>query len=123
MRPEAIDAAGFGHEPYAPRAATRRYEYAFGKALVFGSGFRHSTEPGRAAAGTSLHAYLCFTFGTDEQRRWPEIARTLDTQSRVVKHPDGQLGLSHLGEEIQKLVDGVATADEEPVEAAVAESA
>ena len=105
MRPEAIDAAGFGHEPYAPRAATRRYEYAFGKALVFGSGFRHSTEPGRAAAGTSLHAYLCFTFGSDMPEHWPLVAQTVDgDQSRVIAPPgsDGAVTLSRLGRRLQE---------------------
>ena len=95
MRPEAIDAAGFGHEAMAPRGDTgvRRYTYTFGKALVFGSGFRHSTEPGRAAAGASPHAYLCFTFGSDMPEHWPLIAQTVDgDQSRVIAPPGGDGG-------------------------------
>lgn len=46
-------------------------------------------------------ADLCFTFGTDEQAQWGAIAETLDTQSRIVKHPDGELQLSALGNAIE----------------------
>ena len=105
IRPEAIEAAGFGHEPFVPRGATRRYEYARGKAIVFGSGFRHSTEPGRAAAGASPHAYLCFTFGTDLPEHWPHIAQTVDgDQSRVIAPPggDGAVALSRLGRRLHE---------------------
>lgn len=76
----------------------RRYTYAKGRAIVFGSGFVHSTEPGRSLGGET-HAFLCFTFGTDEQAAWPEISETLGSQSRIVRHPDGELRLSELGEE------------------------
>ena len=34
---------------------------------------------------TQAHAYLCFTFGTDQQQRWGEISRTLGSQSRVAQ--------------------------------------
>jgi len=81
-----------------------RYEYRKGKAIVFGSQFEHSTEPGEGHNG-ECHAFLCFTFGTDEQSRWTQIARTLDTQSRIVAHPNGQLVLSHLGREIERIVN------------------
>ena len=83
----------------------KRYVYKKGKAIVFGSKFEHSTEPGAGQDGEQ-HAYLCFTFGTDNQERWPDIAQTLDTQSRIVMHPNGELSLSRLGLAIQKLVDG-----------------
>ena len=69
-------------------------------AVVFGSGFHHSTEPGCGVDG-EVHGYLCFTFGTDEEEAWPEIGKTLDTQSRVVVHPNGELMLSQLGEGIE----------------------
>ena len=82
-----------------------RYMYKKGRAIVFGSQFLHSTEPGRGHKG-EVHAYLCFTFGTDRQGAWPRIAKTLDTQSRVVMHPDGQLALSKIGREIERMVQG-----------------
>ena len=81
----------------------RRYVYQKGKAVVFGSLFDHSTEPGAGRDGQP-HAYLCFTFGTDREASWPNIARTIDTQSRVVVHPDGEMRLSQLGEQIEELV-------------------
>jgi len=84
----------------------RRYVYKKGRAVVFGSDFVHSTEPGQGYDG-EVHAYLCFTFGTDQQERWPEIARTLDTQSRVVVHPDGAMRLSKLGAHIQALLEAM----------------
>ena len=84
----------------------RRYVYKKGRAVVFGSDFLHSTEPGQGH-GSEVHAYLCFTFGTDQQERWPQIARTLDTQSRVVVHPDGSMRLSKLGAHIQALLDAM----------------
>ena len=78
----------------------RRYTYAKGKAVVFGSRFEHSTEPGAGADG-EVHAYLCFTFGTDLQARWPAIAETLDTQSRIAQQPDGELRLTAVGRAIE----------------------
>ena len=82
----------------------RRYTYRRGRAIVFGAGFEHSTEPGRCADGQP-HAYLCFTFGTDRQAAWEQISRTLDTQSRIVCQPDGTLGLSHLGRELERMIE------------------
>ena len=114
LRPEAIDAAGFGHEHYARRGATRRYDYTLGKAIVFGSGFRHSTEPGRAAAGTSPHVYLCFTFGSDMPEHWPLIAQTVDgDQSRVIAPPggDGAVALSRLGRRLRDEHEASDTAE------------
>ena len=85
--------------------ALKRYEYRRGKAIVFGSGFEHSTEPGAGHDG-EVHAYLCFTFGTDDQERWPQIAETLDMQSRIMQQPCGELRLSALGRAIEAaLVD------------------
>ena len=89
-----------------------RYVYRKGKAVVFGSRFLHSTEPGQAANG-QLHAYLCFTFGTDDQSRWPQIERTLGTQSRLVMHPDGVMRLSSLGQAIESALEAMREADAE----------
>ena len=85
----------------------RRYTYHKGQAIVFGSRFLHSTEPGRGKDG-QMHSYLCFTFGTDDGSAWPEIAQTLDTQSRVLFHPSGKLELSKLGKAIEEaLIENV----------------
>ena len=81
----------------------KRYVYEKGKAVVFGSRFEHSTEPGASREpNDGPHAYLCFTFGTDRQERWPDIARTLGTQSRIVVEPDGELRLSAVGRAIEE---------------------
>ena len=42
-------------------SASARYEYKKGSAIVLGSSFEHSTEPGAAHADDGIHAYLCFT--------------------------------------------------------------
>ena len=69
----------------APPSRTARYVYSRGKAIIFGGGFWHSTEPGRSAQPDDApHAYLCFTFGTDSAERWPEIAKTVAKQTRVL---------------------------------------
>jgi hypothetical protein len=94
------------------QSEVRRYAYSKGKAVVFGSGFEHSTEPGAGLDGEA-HAYLCFTFGTDQQERWPQIERTLGTQSRIVAQPDGELRLSGLGTELERAVEEFAVASAE----------
>ena len=86
---------------YKSRGGVRRYTYTKGRAVVFGSRFEHSTEPGKGRDGEP-HVYLCFTFGTDRQDAWASIARTLGTQSRIVRHPDGALRLTKVGEQIEE---------------------
>jgi len=89
--------SGDGHS--ADAAFRRRYVYSKGRAIAFGDRFMHSTEPGSGRDGQQ-HAYLCFTFGTADPVRWPAIARTLNTQSRVLAGADGSLRLSELGETV-----------------------
>ena len=69
-------------KPASSLAKTRRYVYRFGKAIVFGASFRHSTEPGTSGSKGAPRAYLCFTFGTDQPEHWPLISQTIDSQSR-----------------------------------------
>ena len=61
-----------------------------------------------------VHAYLCFTFGTDEQARWSDISQTLDTQSRIVQQPDGQIRLSAIGRAIEEAMRGLESGAHEP---------
>lgn len=92
--------------------AVQRYQYQRGRAIVFGSGFEHSTEPGETAeAGSAPHVYLCFTFGTDRQERWGDISKTLGSQSRVIVHPDGEMRLSATGEEIEAMLEQMVAAE------------
>ena len=82
-------------------AALRQYSYVPGKAIVFGAGFRHSTEPGCAACRTEPQAFLCLTFGTDRLDMWPAIAhKGLRDQSRVLSRPDGSIERTGLGEQV-----------------------
>ena len=79
----------------------RQYQYKCGTAIVFGGGFRHGTEPGRAAVPSEPHAFLCFTFGTDQMTKWHAIAnKGLRDQSRLLIRPDGSLEETGLGEHI-----------------------
>ena len=76
----------------------QQYTYTCGKAIVFGAGFRHSTEPGRAASASEPQAFLCLTFGTDKLEMWPAIAnKGLRDQSRLLTRPDGSLEKTGLG--------------------------
>ena len=87
------------------RPALRQYCYKKGKALVFGSRFEHSTEPGAGHEGEQ-HAYLCFMFGTGDQAAWADISATMDAQARVVQEPDGELRLTALGRAIERALGG-----------------
>lgn len=91
----SVDGNGDGDE--ADEACWRRYVYSKGRAIAFGDRFTHSTEPGVGHDGQQ-HAYLCFTFGTADPSRWPAIAETLNSQSRVLAGSDGAMQLSGLGE-------------------------
>lgn len=87
-------------------APPARYAYKKGRAIIFGGRFRHSTEPGAAHEDDGVHAYLCFTFGTDRDEHWPTIYRTIGgEQSRVTCTTDGRLVLTRLGEELEIELD------------------
>ena len=85
--------------------ASARYEYRMGKGIIFGASFAHSTEPGSAHEQDGLHAYLCFTFGTDRPKHWPGVAESIGGQSRVVGAMDGSLVRTRLGEEIAREIE------------------
>eukprot|EP00966_Prymnesium_polylepis_P121631 2811301-Prymnesium_polylepis.2 len=87
---ESGAASEFGDAGGAPGAKElRRYVYRRGKAIVFSSRFRHSTEPGCAPDGKP-QVYLCFVFGTDRPCHWPAIVQALEyLQSRMICRPDG----------------------------------
>lgn len=96
-------------EPAMRRSrAKRRYQYTKGKAICFGAEFLHSTEPG-AALHNEPHAYLSFTFGSDDETLWPLIASAVvDTdQSRVLACSNGTMILSRLGREMAGLTDSI----------------
>jgi len=139
---EGHKGAGSFHLLYQDtQGKTCRYRYHHGEAIVFGARFVHSTEPGRAAAGTSAatctetvpspprsdpqnnvalrttapnaHVYLCFTFGSDQLEHWPAIAQTVDgKQSRQICPPGQPAGQLRL--QLSKLGKAMeaGTADE-----------
>ena len=93
----------------------RQYVYRRGEALVFSSHFRHSTEPGAALRGHRRpHAFLCFTFGTDQPDHWPHILPTIGGyQSRFLCRHDGQFELTEIGRHLREedVAAGRATPD------------
>ena len=108
--PQEIDDEGGEHErgsadgptPMELMGNQARYEYKKGTAICFGASFCHSTEPGSAHADDGLHAYLCFTFGTDDPQHWPMIADTISYYTRVCRDTDGNLVPTLLGKSLQK---------------------
>ena len=63
-----------------------KYKYEFGKGLVFGSHFLHSTEVG---SSTSPSILLSMTFGTDKMNLWEPISKTALYQGNLVRLPNG----------------------------------
>ena len=99
-RPEEEEDGGRANGRGAGGMEEARYEYKKGTGLVFGSHFRHSTEPGRPHPDDGVHAYLCFTFGTDDPTHWPMIGSAIGGQSRVCRSTSGELELTRLGREL-----------------------
>lgn len=63
------------------------YSYRQGEAIAFGDNFDHSTKPGRSDRPVVL---LCFEYGTDRMEHWPQINRTIGSQTTHLRQPDGQ---------------------------------
>merc|ERR1719498_1669222 len=82
---------------------TRQYRYTRGEAICFGSHFQHTTEPGRAAAADGgLHAYLCFTFGSDKEEHFAHVYETQGSYaSRVIRTPSGETLLTDIGRHLE----------------------
>lgn len=81
-----------------------QYRYATGEAILFGSHFEHSTQPGFARGGAGApHAFLCFTFGCDDLSFYEEhIAPTISGyQSRMLVAADGSVRLTQLGQYLE----------------------
>ena len=82
-----------------------QYRYEEGEAILFGSHFMHSTEPGAARRGAAApHAFLCFTFGSDDLGFYEEhVAPTISGyQSRILVAADGSVRLTEIGEYLEK---------------------
>jgi len=86
------------------KGAVHQYQYEEGEAILFGSHFMHSTEPGRARQGAAApHAFLCFTFGSDDLSFYEDhVAPTISGyQSRIVVAADGAVRLTEIGEYLE----------------------
>ncbi len=64
----------------------KKYSYRADSAIVFGSGFVHSTDLGSAESPSVL---LSLTFGTDKMEHWGAISKTAASQSRLFRLPCG----------------------------------
>lgn len=77
-----------GHLAYEDAQGQRQhYLYQIGKALIFGEGFLHSTEP--YAPTQTLRVLLSLTFGTDKWQHWPILKQTIQAQSHYYLQPCG----------------------------------
>jgi hypothetical protein len=69
---------------------TKQYRYKLGEAIVFGDGFEHATQTGRAPVPL---AFLCFTFGdrncTEEE--WSAAQEYISQQGPIYQDPCGRL--------------------------------
>ena len=68
------------------RGSIRKYTYRTNRAIVFGSGFVHSTDLGSAESPSVL---LSLTFGTDKMEHWGEVSKSVVSQSRLFRLPCG----------------------------------
>ena len=64
----------------------RKYKYEIGKAIVFGSDFKHSTDIGSSSSPSVL---LSMTFGTDKMQLWKPISKYVLGQGNVGRLPNG----------------------------------
>jgi hypothetical protein len=67
--------------------AIGEYDYVAGEAIAFGENFAHSTKPGHSDDPVIL---LCFEYGTDKMKHWPNIYRTVGRQVTHLRQPDGR---------------------------------
>ena len=68
------------------QGSIRKYSYRADRAIVFGSGFLHSTDLGSAESPSVL---LSLTFGTDKMQHWSEISEYVAAQSILFRLPSG----------------------------------
>ena len=90
------DELGEQQQQIDPADGVCTYPYCKGRAIVFGSNFLHSTEPGHAASPDEPSVYLCFEFGSDEDHHWPNIKSTIGQQTRLLARFDGQFVPGHM---------------------------
>jgi hypothetical protein len=70
------------------------YYYKPGEAIVFAEGFCHSSMPTKNKREVFL---LSFTFGTDDMSYWPQLSKSVQTQSNLIRLPNGDFRVRNLG--------------------------
>ncbi len=65
----------------------RKHQYKYGEAVIFGDGFKHTTETYHKSV--SLRVMLSLTFGTDKMKYWPVLQKTIGGQSKFMYLPCG----------------------------------
>ena len=68
------------------RGEVAEYAYRYGKGLIYGDHFQHSTMPGQTNQRCVL---LAFMFGTNKMKNWQNIAVTAAHQGGLHCQPDG----------------------------------
>ena len=72
----------------------RVYKYTMGKAVIFGGGLFHSSQPCRPRSRQEVQrpwAFLCFNFGTDKIDYWPTIKENIECSGKLIVQPDGEV--------------------------------
>ncbi len=86
---EDMSSTGDGHLAYLDaRGRSCIYCYRKGTAIVIGTSFVHGTQ---VVASGQPRAFLCFTFGSDKEKYWPELKKSIYYQSRLLCTPGGTL--------------------------------
>lgn len=93
-----------GHLLYEDLAGQiQTYRYRLDQALIFGTGFLHSTEP--YSPTETLRVLVSLTFGSDQWADWPLIKKNIQKQARYFYLPCGHLAghcLCELKHQLQK---------------------
>lgn len=70
------------------------YQYKLGKAVIFGGGSMHSTQPCSPRSLEDVQrpwAFICFNFGTTVMEYWPELQKNIACSGKMIMRPDGTM--------------------------------
>ena len=71
------------------------YHYRQGEAIIFAEGFAHSSMPTTQKREVLL---LSYTFGVDDMSYWPQLSKSVQTQSNLIRLPNGDFRMRNLGQ-------------------------
>ncbi len=69
------------------------YHYKLGEAIIFGEGFTHSSMPTSREREVLL---LSFTFGINDMSYWPQLPKSIQSQSNLIRLPNGDFRVRNL---------------------------